>query len=90
MRVDLGRTLYLCVYEQTILIFFRMCCYPSLIFKIHIFIVYMYTCMLIVYLCPQHPSNSRIFFYGDDDVSARLALLDEYLSHFNAIEVGDY
>lgn len=28
------------------------------------------------------PSNSRIFFYGDDDVSKRLEILDEYLSDF--------
>jgi len=28
------------------------------------------------------PSNSRIFFYGDDDVEKRLELLDEYLSEF--------
>lgn len=32
-----------------------------------------------------HPSNSRIFFYGDDPVPARLDLLDEYLSDFDAI-----
>jgi len=29
-----------------------------------------------------HPSNSRIFFYGDDDVAARLELLETYLSEF--------
>lgn len=34
-----------------------------------------------------HPANSRIFFYGDDDVDERLRLLDEYLSEFEAIEV---
>jgi len=28
------------------------------------------------------PSNSRIFFYGDDDVGKRLELLDEYLKDF--------
>ena len=33
-----------------------------------------------------HPSNSRIFFYGDDDPASRLALLDEYLSPFTAPE----
>jgi len=27
-----------------------------------------------------HPSNSRVFFYGDDDESERLRLLDEYFS----------
>ncbi len=32
-----------------------------------------------------HPSNSRIFFYGDDPVPARLELLDEYLNDFDAI-----
>eukprot|EP00616_Rhizochromulina_sp_CCMP1243_P000175 CAMPEP_0118974666 /NCGR_PEP_ID=MMETSP1173-20130426/12764_1 /TAXON_ID=1034831 /ORGANISM="Rhizochromulina marina cf, Strain CCMP1243" /LENGTH=1033 /DNA_ID=CAMNT_0006924443 /DNA_START=71 /DNA_END=3172 /DNA_ORIENTATION=+ len=32
-----------------------------------------------------HPSNSRIFFYGDDPVPARLELLDGYLSEFDAI-----
>ena len=30
-----------------------------------------------------HPSNSRIYFYGDDDVEARLNIVDEYLSEFN-------
>ena len=34
-----------------------------------------------------HPANSRIFFYGDDDVRARLDLLDEYLQGFQAIPV---
>lgn len=34
-----------------------------------------------------HPSNSRIFFYGDDDVSKRLDLLDDYLKDFDAIPV---
>jgi len=29
-----------------------------------------------------HPSNSRIFFYGDDDPLVRLELLDSYLSGF--------
>lgn len=29
-----------------------------------------------------HPSNAWIFFYGDDDPGARLALLDEYLRQF--------
>jgi len=31
-----------------------------------------------------HPANSRIFFYGDDDLTYRLQLLDEYLSAFDA------
>jgi Zn-dependent M16 (insulinase) family peptidase len=31
-----------------------------------------------------HPSNSRIYFYGDDPVPARLELIDEYLSEFEA------
>ena len=29
-----------------------------------------------------HPSNARIFFYGDDDGQKRLAILDEWLSAF--------
>jgi Zn-dependent M16 (insulinase) family peptidase len=32
-----------------------------------------------------HPSNSRIFFYGNDDPYQRLVLLDEYLSQFQSI-----
>ncbi len=35
-----------------------------------------------------HPSNARIFFYGDDDTTERLKLLDAYLSEFEAIEVN--
>ena len=31
-----------------------------------------------------HPANSRIFFWGDDDVKERLNLMDEYLSEFDA------
>lgn len=31
-----------------------------------------------------HPSNSRIFFAGDDDVYKRLELMDEYLNSFDA------
>lgn len=34
-----------------------------------------------------HPSNSRVFFYGDDDPHKRLALLDEYLGEFSRIPV---
>lgn len=32
-----------------------------------------------------HPSNSRVFFYGDDDPLQRLVLLDEYLKDFDSI-----
>jgi Zn-dependent M16 (insulinase) family peptidase len=31
-----------------------------------------------------HPSNSRIYFSGDDDVYKRLELMDEYLHEFDA------
>lgn len=31
-----------------------------------------------------HPSNSRIFFYGDDDPEERLRFLNEYLQNFEA------
>lgn len=34
-----------------------------------------------------HPSNSRIFFYGNDDPAVRLSLLDEYLRDFDKAEV---
>lgn len=34
-----------------------------------------------------HPSNSRVFFYGDDPVAERLSLLDGYLSGYSAIKV---
>ena len=34
-----------------------------------------------------HPSNARIYFYGDDDPAKRLELLDAYLSQFDAIQV---
>lgn len=34
-----------------------------------------------------HPSNARIFFYGDDDPAERLRLMDIYLSDFSAIQV---
>ncbi|MGC8801253.1 insulinase family protein [Chloroflexus sp.] len=33
-----------------------------------------------------HPSNARIFFYGDDPVEERLRKLDEYLSQFERID----
>ncbi|MBN2039909.1 MAG: insulinase family protein [Spirochaetes bacterium] len=32
-----------------------------------------------------HPSNSRIYFYGDDDPESRLKFLDSYLKDFNKI-----
>lgn len=35
-----------------------------------------------------HPSNSRVFFYGDDDPVKRLELLDEYLAGFNYKELN--
>lgn len=34
-----------------------------------------------------HPSNSRVFFYGDDDPLTRLTLLEEYLSEFDRIDI---
>lgn len=34
-----------------------------------------------------HPSNARIFFYGDDDPDERLRIIDEYLKEFEAIAV---
>jgi presequence protease len=34
-----------------------------------------------------HPSNARVFFYGDDDPEERLRLLDKYLGEFDRIEV---
>lgn len=34
-----------------------------------------------------HPSNARVFFYGDDDPERRLAIMDEYLSQFDARQV---
>ncbi|HMQ34004.1 MAG TPA: insulinase family protein [Chloroflexaceae bacterium] len=33
-----------------------------------------------------HPSNARIFFYGDDDPERRLRILDEYLGQFERAE----
>jgi hypothetical protein len=35
-----------------------------------------------------HPSNSRIYFYGDDDPTKRLELIDEYLSEFERIPIS--
>lgn len=34
-----------------------------------------------------HPSNARIYFYGDDRPEERLKLVDEFLKGFEAIEV---
>ena len=34
-----------------------------------------------------HPSNARIFFYGDDDPAERLRLMDAYLQEFDRLEV---
>lgn len=34
-----------------------------------------------------HPSNARIYFYGDDDPQQRLALLHDYLSDYEARSV---
>lgn len=34
-----------------------------------------------------HPSNARIFFYGDDDPDKRFAILDEYLNGFERIAI---
>lgn len=35
-----------------------------------------------------HPSNARIFFYGDDDPERRLQILDAYLGQFEARDPG--
>jgi presequence protease len=34
-----------------------------------------------------HPSNARIFFYGDDDPGERLRVLDRYLREFTAAQI---
>lgn len=34
-----------------------------------------------------HPSNARIYFYGNDDPARRLEILDDYLQDFEAIPV---
>jgi len=34
-----------------------------------------------------HPANSRIFFYGDDDVEERLRILDNYLNAFDSAPI---
>ncbi|KAG9451388.1 hypothetical protein H6P81_011353 [Aristolochia fimbriata] len=36
-----------------------------------------------------HPSNARIWFYGDDDPNERLQILSEYLDQFDASPVSD-
>ena len=33
-----------------------------------------------------HPSNARIFFYGDDDPQKRLEIINDYLNSFEAID----
>ncbi|VGO14428.1 hypothetical protein PDESU_02989 [Pontiella desulfatans] len=33
-----------------------------------------------------HPSNARIFFYGDDPAEARFALLEDYLKNYEKID----
>jgi presequence protease len=35
-----------------------------------------------------HPSNSRLFFYGDDDPTERLRLLDAYLGEFEPARIS--
>jgi Zn-dependent M16 (insulinase) family peptidase len=35
-----------------------------------------------------HPSNARIFFYGDDDPQERLRLMDSYLQDFDPLKVN--
>ena len=35
-----------------------------------------------------HPSNSRIFFYGDDPLEDRLRVLDDYLKDFERLDVA--
>ena len=35
-----------------------------------------------------HPSNARIYFYGNDNPERRLAVLNEYLSKYNASEIN--
>ncbi len=37
-----------------------------------------------------HPSNSKIFFWGDDDPRMRLEILDGYLSEFGSRKVESY
>ncbi len=37
-----------------------------------------------------HPSNSRIYFYGDDDPETRLKIMDQYLRDFDPLEVDSH
>ncbi|MCX5895739.1 MAG: insulinase family protein [Proteobacteria bacterium] len=37
-----------------------------------------------------HPSNARIYFYGDDDPEKRLQLVDEYLKNFARLELDSH
>lgn len=34
-----------------------------------------------------HPSNARIYFYGDDDPDKRLQIIDEFLKDFDRLEI---
>lgn len=34
-----------------------------------------------------HPSNARIYFYGDDDPEERLRVIDEYLQEFEPLDI---
>jgi Zn-dependent M16 (insulinase) family peptidase len=34
-----------------------------------------------------HPSNARIYFYGDDDPENRLHLVDDYLKNFECLDI---
>ncbi len=36
-----------------------------------------------------HPSNARIYFYGDDNIEERLKLVDSYLTNFERKEVAN-
>jgi hypothetical protein len=37
-----------------------------------------------------HPSNARLFFYGDDDPEERLRLAAEYLSEYQALSIDSH
>ena len=37
-----------------------------------------------------HPSNARIWFYGDDDPAERLRLIDSFIREFDAIDVNPH
>lgn len=34
-----------------------------------------------------HPSNARIWFYGDDDPNERLRLIDDFIQEFNRLDI---